>query len=285
MHGDSCLPLARDALRVTARRLPFGKRFVRGVYRHAHRDPFGYFRRGSLPGDVYREAVLRTALRDGITLLAVTASLSITALVTFGFVVLMPGTLVYLAVIGLILAIAGATQVRVAAGLAPIMVCFHLFGCLSEIDRMRCREVRAQSGSLADVTEYLRCRKLFRSRISGHARYLTIELGYLQRCGRPKTQRSAADAVERRLGWLLENFDDPIRQEHAVQVLEAAICQVVGNRFWRPATLPRLPFGHLPDKPLAATPWVRFRSWQGSPFLLALLPLAAAVVTFVAKVA
>ncbi|SED38593.1 hypothetical protein SAMN04489727_7657 [Amycolatopsis tolypomycina] len=291
----SCLPLARDALRVTARRLPFGRRFARGVYRHACRDTFGDFQRGSLPENVYREAVLRSSLRNGLTSLAGIAILVVTAVATAATVVLMPHdqgvwgtllsiTLVYFAVIGPFLAVAWVAYARVVAGWAPIMVCFHLFRCLSEIDRMRRWESRARRGSFADVKEYLRCRKLFRSRISGHARFITIELGYLQRCGRPKTERPTASAVERRLAWLLVDFDDPIRREHAVQVLEATLCQVAGTRFWRPATLPRLPFGHLPDKPLSATPWVRFRSWQGSPFLLALLPLAAAIVTFVAKV-
>ncbi|WP_086852379.1 hypothetical protein [Amycolatopsis kentuckyensis] len=296
MHGDSCLPLARDALRATARRLPFGMRFVRRVYRHAHRDPFGDFRRGSLPDEVYREAVLRSSLRNGITLLALGPSLLVIGGFSVGLAFSTPyedglwaalahGLLAYSALVGVLLAVAFPVYVRVVAAWAPIMVCFHLFRCLTEIERVRRREARSQTGSLADVKEYLRCRKLFRNRISGHARYVTIELGYLQRCGRPKAQRTTADAVERRLAWLLENFDDPVRQEHAIQVLEATICQVAGNRFWRPPALPRLPFGRLPEAPLYAPPWVRLRNWRGSPFLLALLPLAAAVVTFVAKVA
>lgn len=295
MHGDSCLPLAHDALRVTARRLPFGRRFARGVYRHAHRDPFDDFRRGALPEGVHREAVLRSALRNGLGLLAGVVTAVLTALVTIGCVVLAPydrglwptllfGTLAYFATIGLLVAMAGPVYVRTVTGWAPIMVCFHLFRCLAEIERVRRWETRSQTGSLAAVKEYLRCRKLFRNRISGHARYVTIQLGYLQRCGRPKTQPTTADAVERRLAWLLENFDDPIRQEHAIQVLETTIRQVAGNRFWRPPTMPRLPFGRLPEAPLYAPPWVRLRSWRGSPFLLALLPLAAAVITFVAKV-
>src|SRR5690349_10872900 len=106
----SCLPLARDALRVTARRMPFGKRFVRRVYRHAHRDTFGDFPQGSLPDAVYREAVLRSSLRSGLMLVAMAGSLSYGALVDIVLAVAMPhqgvwgalvaGTLAYLIVVG-----------------------------------------------------------------------------------------------------------------------------------------------------------------------------------------
>lgn len=92
------------------------------------------------------------------------------------------------------------------------------------------------------------------------------------------------EVVERKLAWLLVDFDDPRRLSHVVDALSDALRHTIGPRPDMAPSLSLAPFGQVPPASVRTTARGRVRSLVQNAALLGGIALANAAITLLAKI-